>query len=96
MAKRPKIMITMVDKKESGPCHYGHKIGDSFDFDKDRGKMCPMMAHTAFPYIDILRYGGIVPGEASENQCLFCCPDPKVINIFKIERVQEQDTAQRG
>ena len=48
MAGRPKITITMVDKKGDGACHYGHKIGDRFDFDQDRGKMCPMMLHTAF------------------------------------------------
>lgn len=90
MAKRPKIKISMVDKKEKGPCHYGHKIGDEFDFDTDRGRMCPMMLHTAFPYIDILRYGGTVPGEDSEDECLFCCPDARVINVFKIERVTEE------
>lgn len=89
MARRPKITITMVDKKETGACHYGHKKGDQFDFDKDRDKMCPMMLHTAFPYIDILRYGGSVPGEESANECLFCCPDARVINVFKIEKVEE-------
>ena len=89
MAGRPKITITMVDKKGDGACHYGHKIGDWFDFDQDRGKMCPMMLHTAFPYIDILRYGGTVPGEDSEDECLFCCPDARVINIFKIARTNK-------
>ena len=90
MSKRPKIMITMVDKKETGACHYGHDIGDTFDFDRDRDKMCPMMQHTAFPYIDILRYGGAVPGEENEDECLFCCPDARVINVFKIERIKEK------
>lgn len=89
MAGRPNIKITMVDKKESGLCHYGHKIGDEFDFDKDRNKMCPMMLHTAFPYIDILRYGGTVPGEDHVDECLFCCPDARVINVFKIERIKK-------
>ena len=31
-----------------------------------RGKICPMAMHCAFPYIDILRYGGTVPGNAPE------------------------------
>ena len=35
-----------------------NKIGDSFDFDTQRGSLCPMAMHVAFPYIDILRYGG--------------------------------------
>lgn len=89
MAKRPKIMIKMIDKIGNGPCHYGHEIGDQFDFDTDRGQMCPMMLHTAFPYIDILRYGGQVPGGASPNKCKFCCPDADVINVFEIEKIEK-------
>ncbi|WP_255619150.1 MULTISPECIES: hypothetical protein [unclassified Clostridioides] len=32
MVKRPKIKITLIDKKEKGACHYGHKISNSFRF----------------------------------------------------------------
>ena len=39
--KKPRILITLVDKKGEYPCHRGHKIGDSFDFDTERGKICP-------------------------------------------------------
>ncbi len=31
--QRPKITITLVEQKGIEPCHRGHKIGDSFDFD---------------------------------------------------------------
>ena len=55
---RPKIKITLIDRKGKHGCHRGHKIGDSFDFDTERGQLCPMAMHVAFPYIDILRYGG--------------------------------------
>lgn len=37
MSKRPKITITLVDKVGKGMCHRGHKIGDSWDYDHDRG-----------------------------------------------------------
>ena len=60
MAKRPKIKITLIDRKGPCGCHRGHKIGDSFDFDTQRGELCPMAMHVAFPYIDILRYGGCI------------------------------------
>ena len=59
--KRPKIKITLIDRKGNTPCHRGHKVGDSFDFDTERGKLCPMAMHVAFPYVDILRYGGEIP-----------------------------------
>lgn len=82
--KKPKIQITVVDKKGNGHCHHGHQIGDSFDFDTERGKLCPMALHVAFPYVDILRYGGTLPCLEDGSTC-FCCPDVDVINVFKIE-----------
>ena len=54
--KRPKIKITIIDRIGKCGCHRGHKVGDTFDFDTERGKLCPMAMHVAFPYIDILRY----------------------------------------
>ena len=84
---RPRIRITLVDRKGSQGCHRGHRIGDSFDFDSERGKLCPMAMHVAFPYVDILRYGGSLPGRPA-GTALFCCPDVDVINVFKIEIVE--------
>lgn len=48
-----KIKITLVEQKGTCPCHRGHKVGDTFDFDTERGKLCPMAAHVLFPMIDI-------------------------------------------
>ena len=81
--KKPKILLTIVDQKGTCGCHRGHKIGDSFDFDTDRGKLCPMAMHVAFPYIDILRYGGTLP-KCKNGEIEFCCPDVDVINVFRI------------
>ena len=70
---RPKIKLTLVEKRGIHGCHRGHKIGDQFDYDTDRGKLCPMAMHVAFPYIDILRYGG-TPPRAQNGEIRFCCP----------------------
>ena len=72
---RPRIRITLIDRKGPHGCHRGHKIGDSFDFDTERGLLCPMAMHVAFPYIDILRYGGSIPGQ-EPGTAVFCCPEP--------------------
>ncbi|KNF08660.1 TIGR04076 family protein [Gottschalkia purinilytica] len=88
MSKRPKIKITLVDKIGKMGCHRGHKIGDTFDFDTERGKLCPMAMHVAFPYVDILRYGGDIPKD-SDGEIKICCPDAAVINIFKLEKIEE-------
>ena len=65
----PQIKITLIDRKGPHGCHRGHKIGDSYDFDTERGQLCPMAMHVAFPYVDILRYGGTIPGNEPELQC---------------------------
>ncbi|KIR03565.1 hypothetical protein P261_02380 [Lachnospiraceae bacterium TWA4] len=85
---RPKIKITLIDKKGEKGCHRGHKIGDTYDYDTERGKLCPMAMHCGFPYIDILRYGGHVPGNPDKT-AVFCCSDADVINVFKVEIVEE-------
>lgn len=83
MAK-PKIKLTVVDRLGTKGCHRGHKIGDCFDFDTQRGEICPMAMHCAFPYIDILRYGGKLP-LSTHGDIRFCCSDADVVNVFRIE-----------
>ena len=83
MAKR-KIMLTLIDRLGNDPCHHGHKIGDQFDYDSERGTLCPMAAHAAFPYVEILKYGGSLPASAC-GDIRFCCSDADVVNVFKIE-----------
>ena len=78
-----RIRITLVEQKGESPCHRGHRIGDSFDFDEERGKICPLAMHALFPMVDILRYGGTLPSDR------FCCPDVDTINVFKIEAVED-------
>ena len=83
---KPKIKITLIEKKGKYECHRGHKVGDAFD--SEHGKLCPMAMHVAFPYIDILRYGG-TPPKSKSGDVRFCCPDCDVINVFKIEVEEE-------
>ena len=59
-----------------------------FDFDRDRGKMCAMACHVGFPYIDILRYGGTVPGN-EPGTAKFCCPEVDTLNVWLAEIVDE-------
>jgi uncharacterized repeat protein (TIGR04076 family) len=84
---RPKIKITVKERKGEKNCHRGHKIGDSYDFDTERGKICPMAMHVLFPVVDILRYGGSLPWGECKDKGLFACPDPEVLLVFEVERV---------
>lgn len=86
--RRPQIRLTVVDRKGPMGCHRGHKPGDAFDYDTERGQVCPMALHAAFPYIDILRYGGTIPA-GRDGDIRVCCPDADVMLHFRIEVVEE-------
>ena len=75
---RPAIRITLIDRLGKRGCHRGHRVGESFDFDTERGKLCPMAMHVAFPY------GGAIPGQPA-GTAVFCWPDVDTINVFRIE-----------
>ena len=87
--KRPKIRITVTGRLGKMGCHRGHNVGDSFDYDTERGLICPMAMHCAFPYIDILRYGGILPGQ-EEGVAEFCCSDADVALVFRAESIRDE------
>ena len=74
--RRPRIRITLIERKGERPCHRGHRVGDSFDFDTERGKLCPMAMHVAFPFVP-------------KGCATFCCPDADTINVFRAEIVEE-------
>ena len=82
--KKPKIKMELVERKGPYGCHRGHQIGDVFYFDADRGNLCPMAFHALFPYADILRYGGQLPPGREYGDIRVCCPDPDVVNVFRI------------
>ena len=76
--KRPRIRISCVDQLGTCCCHHGHKPGDVF----------AMACHVGFPYIDILRYGGTVPGN-EPGTAKFCCPEVDTLNVWLAEVVDE-------
>ena len=78
---KPKIKITLVDRIGRCVCHHGHKIGDTFDYDTDRGKLAPWPC--MLPFL-VFHHGG-TPPTSSNGKVSFCCPDTDVINVFRIE-----------
>ena len=62
----------------------GDTGGESFDFDTERGEALSHGHACGFPYVDILRYGGAIPGQPA-GTAVFCCPDVDTINVFRIE-----------
>ena len=81
--KRPKIRITVTGRLGKMGCHRGHKVGDSFDYDTERGLICPMAMHCAFPY------RGTLPGQ-KEGVAEFCCSDADVALVFRAESIRDE------
>ena len=36
--QKPRIRLTLIDRKGLWGCHYGHRVGDTFGFDAERRK----------------------------------------------------------
>lgn len=85
--KKLKIKIILVDKIGFGICYRGYKIGESFDYDIDCGKICLMVMYVVFFYVDIFRYGGMLLCILNGEFC-FCCFDVDIINVFCLEIVE--------
>jgi len=84
-----KIRITLVDRLGKYGC--AHRIGESYDYDTERGKMCPTALHTAMPFIGALQRGAKLPVNPAYGSFCFCCPDPDVINVYKIEPIEDEE-----
>lgn len=86
MSKLPDIKITLVSQLRK--CPAGHKVGDEFVVGRHTpAGMCLGAFNALLPYITTLRWGGSFPWEKAGDQGTFCCPDPKVVNVFKVERL---------
>ncbi len=89
MAKRHDVKITLISQLKK--CPNGHKVGDKFIVGrKTPGGMCMGAFSSLLPYITTLRYGGSFPWEKGKHDGTFCCPDPKVVNVFHVERIMKK------
>ena len=74
-------------------CHRGHQVGDSYDFDTERGKTFARWRCTLpFPMSIFCDTVANCPVSQMEP-FLFCCPDVDVINVFQLTVEDEGDGA---
>ena len=84
------IKISLIEKRGKRGCDYCHRVGDEYDYEKDAGKLCPWMLTVANMYISRMKCGQKFERDGlPDNAVTFCCPDPRVMNIFKIEFQKE-------
>jgi uncharacterized repeat protein (TIGR04076 family) len=72
-------------------CPNGHRVGDQWLVSrKTPPGMCLGAFNALMPFITALRFGGNFPWE-KEGEGTFCCPDPKVVNVFRLERTGDTE-----
>ncbi|MEW6412483.1 MAG: TIGR04076 family protein [Candidatus Zixiibacteriota bacterium] len=92
MAEVYDIKITLISQIKN--CPAGHRVGDVFYIKRHSpGGMCMGALNSLMPFITALRFGGSFFWEKQEGVGTFCCPDPEVVNTFRLERISrtEQD-----
>ena len=88
MAKRYDVKITLISQLKN--CPAGHKVGDTFEVGRyTPGGICMGAFGSLLPFVTTLRFGGSFPWEINPDEGTFCCPDPKVVNVFRIERIKK-------
>lgn len=88
MAYRRAVRITLVSQLKG--CPNGHRVGDRWIVDgKTPAGMCIAAFHSIAPFLMHLRFDGDFPWEAA-GQVTVCCPDPEVVNVFRLERVERE------
>jgi uncharacterized repeat protein (TIGR04076 family) len=92
--RRAAIRITL--KSQLKGCPNGHAVGDEWIVDgKTPEGMCLSAFHSISPFLMTLRFGGSFPWEP-EGEATVCCPDPQVVNVFRLERVAGDSGDARG
>lgn len=85
--KRYDVRIELISQLKE--CPNGHKVGDTFVVgSKTPAGICLGAFGSLLPYITTLRCGGSFPWENEAGTGTFCCPDPEVVNVFRLVRVE--------
>jgi uncharacterized repeat protein (TIGR04076 family) len=82
----PKVSIEITNILEEGTCPAGHKIGETFEYPEDMGKICPAAFNSIYPYIRVMESGGAFPFFEEPDAHSVCCPDYKRPVVFRISR----------
>ncbi len=87
MTTRRAVRITLLSQLKQ--CPNGHAVGDSWVVEgKTPGGMCMSAFQSLAPFLMALRYGASFPW-TSDGEVTVCCPDPEVVNVFRLERLRD-------
>lgn len=87
-----KVKIEVIDIQNEGKCSMGQKIGDTYNYPEDRGKMCPSSFYILYPWIMVMESGGSFTesGDGSDFMTVGCS-DYRHQVVYKISRVSSDE-----
>ena len=89
---RYKLTIEVIDILGDGKCSMEQKIGDTYNYPEDRGKMCPSAFHIMYPLILAMQLGATHPSfEDDGNSTTIGCADYRHQVVYKILRKLTED-----
>ena len=82
-----KLEIEVVDILGTGECSIGQKIGETYQYPEDRGKMCTSSFHALYPWILVMISGGSFSWFEDEGHSMkLGCSDHVHQVVYKLKR----------
>ena len=86
MAKH-KVTIEVIDIQGEGNCSINQKVGDTYSYPEDRGKMCTSSFYVLYPWIMVMLSGGSFAEEGDGSDFMTTgCPDYRHQVVYRISR----------
>jgi len=82
-----KVTIEIIEIQGDGKCSMEQKVGDTYNYPEDRGKMCPSAFYVLYPWIMVMLSGGSFTEEGDGSDFMTTgCPDYRHQVVYKISR----------
>ncbi len=82
-----KVRIEVVDILGTGKCSMEQKVGNTYIFPDEKGKMCVTSLHSLYPFIVGLQSGGTYSGQENTDEIMLGCPDFKHQVVYRMKRI---------
>ena len=82
-----KVTIEVIDIQGEGNCSIDQKVGDTYSYPEDRGKMCTSSFYVLYPWIMVMLSGGSFAEEGDGSGFMTTgCPDYRHQVVYRISR----------
>jgi uncharacterized repeat protein (TIGR04076 family) len=87
-----KVKIEVINILGKGNCSMNQKVGDTYSYPEDRGRMCPSSFYVLYPWIMVMLSGGSFSDEGDGSDFMTTgCPDYKHQVVFKVSRTPVEE-----